>query len=146
MQVEILINNDDGTTSKFTEEMAISAIKERDQLRQDLADKTRYNERNVNTIHTIRQSVYDFFNERYDTGNDEITCSVDDVNELLESIGTDKLKKLWTVSGRIEFTVTDIEADSEDDARDQVENNLTVEFDGNIVDDYNIDIHDTEQQ
>jgi len=144
--VEILINNDDGTTSKFTEEMAISAIKERDQLRQNLADKTRYNERNVNTIHTMRQSVYDFFNERYDTGDDEITCSVDDVNELLESIGIDKLKKLWTVSGRIEFTVTDIEADSEDDARDQVENNLTVEFDGNIVDDYNIDIHDTEQQ
>jgi len=146
MQVEILINNDDGTTSKFTEEMAISAIKERDQLRQNLADKTRYNERNVNTIHTMRQSVYDFFNERYDTGSDDITCSIDDVNELLESIGTDKLKKLWTVSGRIEFTVTDIEADSEDDARDQVENNLTVEFDGNIVDDYNIDIHDTEQQ
>ena len=144
--MEILINNDDGTTSKFTEEMAISAIKERDQLRQNLADKTRYNERNVNTIHTMRQSVYDFFNERYDTGSDDITCSVDDVNELLESIGTDKLKKLWTVSGRIEFTVTDIEADSEDDARDQVENNLTVEFDGNIVDDYNIDIHDTEQQ
>ena len=144
--MEILINNDDGTTSKFTEEMAISAIKERDQLRQNLADKTRYNERNVNTIHTMRQSVYDFFNERYDTGDDEITCSVDDVNELLESIGIDKLKKLWTVSGRIEFTVTDIEADSEDDARDQVENNLTVEFDGNIVDDYNIDIHDTEQQ
>ena len=144
--MEILINNDDGTTSKFTEEMAISAIKERDQLRQNLADKTRYNERNVNTIHTMRQSVYDFFNERYDTGSDDITCSIDDVNELLESIGTDKLKKLWTVSGRIEFTVTDIEADSEDDARDQVENNLTVEFDGNIVDDYNIDIHDTEQQ
>lgn len=144
--MELLITNEDGSTTKFTEDMAISAIKERDQLRQNLADKTRYNERNVNTIHTMRQSVYDFFNERYDTGNDEITCSVDDVNELLESIGTDKLKKLWTVSGRIEFTVTDIEADSEDDARDQVENNLTVEFDGNIVDDYNIDIHDTEQQ
>ena len=144
--MEILINNDDGTTSKFTEEMAISAIKERDQLRQDLADKTQWSERHVTKIHTIRQSVYDFFSERYDTGSDDITCSVDDVNELLESIGADKLKRLWTVSGRIEFTVTDIEADSEDDARDQVENNLTVEFDGNIVDDYNIDIHDTEQQ
>ena len=51
-----------------------------------------------------------------------------------------------TVSGRIEFTVTDIEADSEDDARDQVENNLSVEFDGNIVDDYNIEVNDIEQQ
>ena len=144
--MELLITNEDGSTTKFTEDMAITAIKERDQLRQDLADKTQWNERHVTKIHTIRQSVYDFFSQRYDSGNDEITCSVDDVNEMLEYIGADKLKRLWTVSGRIEFTVTDIEADSEDDARDQVENNLTVEFDGNIVDDYNIDIHDTEQQ
>jgi len=144
--VELLITNEDGSTTKFTEDMAITAIKERDQLRQDLADKTQWNERHVTKIHTIRQSVYDFFSQRYDSGNDEITCSVDDVNEMLEYIGADKLKRLWTVSGRIEFTVTDIEADSEDDAREQVENNLTVEFDGDSVDDYNIDIHDTEQQ
>jgi len=144
--MELLITNEDGSTTKFTEDMAITAIKERDQLRQDLADKTQWNERHVTKIHTIRQSVYDFFSQRYDSGNDEITCSVDDVNEMLEYIGADKLKRLWTVSGRIEFTVTDIEADSEDDAREQVENNLTVEFDGDSVDDYNIDIHDTEQQ
>lgn len=144
--MELLITNEDGSTTKFTEDMAISAIKERDQLRQDLADKTQWSERHVTKIHTIRQSVYDFFSERYDTGSDEITCSVDDVNEMLEYIGADKLKRLWTVSGRIEFTITDIEADSEDDAREQVENNLTVEFDGDSVDDYNIDIRDTEQQ
>ena len=144
--MELLITNEDGSTTKFTEDMAVTAIKERDQLRQDLADKTQWSERHVTKIHTIRQSVYDFFSERYDTGSDEITCSVDDVNEMLEYIGADKLKRLWTVSGRIEFTVTDIEADSEDDAREQVENNLTVEFDGDSVDDYNIDIRDTEQQ
>jgi hypothetical protein len=91
-------------------------------------------------------AVYDFFNERYDSGSDEITCTVDDVNELLETIGADKLRRMYTVTGRIEFTVTDIEADSEDDARDQVENNLTVEFDGNTVDDYNIEVNDIEQQ
>jgi hypothetical protein len=95
---------------------------------------------------TIRQEVYDFFSERYDSGSDEITCSVEDVNELLDSIGADKLKRLYTVTGRIEFTITDIEADSEDDARDQVENNLSVEFDGNTVDDYSIDVNDVEQQ
>jgi hypothetical protein len=137
--MEYLHTNTDGTTVKYTDEMIKNVIKDvqyyKDQ-RQGYLDR----------YHKARVAVYDFFNERYDSGNDEITCTVDDVNELLESIGSDKLKRLWTVSGRIEFTVTDIEADSEDDARDQVENNLSVEFDGNIVDDYNIEVNDIEQQ
>jgi len=137
--MEYLHTNTDGTTVKYTDEMIKNVIKDvqyyKDQ-RQGYLDR----------YHKARVSVYDFFKERHDTGSDEITCSVEDVNELLESIGSDKLKRLWTVSGRIEFTVTDIEADSEDDARDQVENNLSVEFDGNIVDDYNIEVNDIEQQ
>ena len=94
----------------------------------------------------LRSDVYDFFNERYSSGDQEITCSVEDVNDLLERIGSDRLKSMWTVSGRIEFTVTDIEAESEEDAREQVENNMTVEFDGNIVDDYSVDINDVDEQ
>jgi hypothetical protein len=137
--VEYLHTNDDGSTIKYTEEMIKATILD-----------ASYNKEVVNNLRpklfNIRQEVYDFFNERYDTNDDEITCSVEDVNKLLESIGADQLKRLWTVSGRIEFTVTDIEADSEDDARDQVENNLSVEFDGNIVDDYNIEVNDIEQQ
>jgi hypothetical protein len=137
--VEYLHTNDDGSTIKYTEEMIKATILD-----------ASYNKEVINNLRpklfNIRQEVYDFFNERYDTNDDEITCSVEDVNKLLESIGADQLKRLWTVSGRIEFTVTDIEADSEDDARDQVENNLSVEFDGNIVDDYSIEVNDIEQQ
>jgi len=137
--VEYLHTNDDGSTIKYTEEMIKATILD-----------ASYNKEVVNNLRpklfNIRQEVYDFFNERYDTNDDEITCSVEDVNKLLESIGADQLKRLWTVSGRIEFTVTDIEADSEDDARDQVENNLSVEFDGNSVDDYSIEVNDIEQQ
>jgi hypothetical protein len=137
--MEYLHTNADGTTVKYTDEMIKNVIKDvqyyKDQ-RQGYLDR----------YHKARVAVYDFFNERYDSGSDEITCTVDDVNELLETIGADKLRRMYTVTGRIEFTVTDIEADSEDDARDQVENNLTVEFDGNIVDDYNIEVNDIEQQ
>lgn len=144
--MEYLYTDSDGNQTKFTEDMVKAALDERAELRNQLkaAHETgmaRY-ERTVN----LRTEVYEFFNERYDVNDDEITCSVEDVNQLLESIGADKLKRLWTVSGRIEFTITDIEADSEDDARDQVENNLSVEFDGNIVDDYNIDVNDVDQQ
>jgi hypothetical protein len=137
--VEYLHTNADGTTVKYTDEMIKNVIND---LQYYKNTATEVRSRNL----TIRQEVYDFFSERYDSGSDEITCSVEDVNELLDSIGADKLKRLYTVTGRIEFTVTDIEADSEDDARDQVENNLSVEFDGNTVDDYSIDVNDVEQQ
>ena len=137
--MEYLYTAEDGSTVKYTDEMIKNVIKDvqyyKDQ-RQGYLDR----------YHKARMAVYDFFAARYDAGDDEITCTVDDVNELLETIGADKLRRMYTVTGRIEFTVTDIEADSEDDARDQVENNLTVEFDGNTVDDYSIDVNDVEQQ
>ena len=137
--MEYLHTDKDGNTVKYTDEMIKNVIND---LQYYKNTATEVRSRNL----TIRQEVYDFFNERYDSSSDEITCSVEDVNELLDSIGADKLKRLYTVTGRIEFTITDIEADSEDDARDQVENNLSVEFDGNTVDDYSIDVNDVEQQ
>lgn len=137
--MEYLHTNEDGSTIKYTEEMIKNTITDAAFFKNNLHE---VRSKNFN----LRQEVYDFFNERYDTNDDEITCSVEDVNQLLESIGADKLKRLWTVSGRIEFTITDIEADSEDDAHNQVENNMTVEFDGNTADDYSIDITDVSQQ
>jgi hypothetical protein len=137
--MEYLHTDKDGNQIKYTDEMIKNVITDLEYYK-NIAHDVRT--RNL----TIRQEVYDFFNERYDSGSDEITCSVEDVNELLDCIGADKLKRMYTVTGRVEFTVTDIEADSEDDAREQVENNITVEFDGNIVDDYSIDVNDVEQQ
>jgi len=34
--MELLITNDDGSTTKFTEDMAVTAIKEREHLRTEL--------------------------------------------------------------------------------------------------------------
>ena len=80
--MEYLHTNDDGSTIKYTEEMIKAVILE-----------ASYNKDVASTLRTknynIRQQVYDFFNERYDSGEDEITCTVDDVNELLESIGAE---------------------------------------------------------
>jgi len=137
--MEYLHTAEDGSTVKYTDEMIKNVI-------QDVQYYKNQRQSFLDRYHKARVAVYDFFNERYDSGSDEITCTVEDVNELLDSIGADKLRRMYTVTGRIEFTVTDIEADSEDDARDQVENNLTVEFDGNTVDDYSIDVNDVDQQ
>lgn len=144
--MEYIYTDKDGNQTKFTDDMVRAALDERAQLRVDLEKEQEFTQASRTKNYSLRQAVYDFFNERYSTGDEEITCSVEDVNDLLERIGCDKLKKLYTVSGRIEFTVTDIEAESEDDARDQVENNITVEFDGNMVDDWSLDVNDVDEQ
>ena len=137
--MEYIHTDKDGNQIKYTEEMLKNVINDLDYYK-NIATEVR--SKNLN----IRQQVYDFFNERYSSGDEEIVCSKEDVNELLENIGADKLKSMWTVSGRIEFTITDIEAETEEEARDLVESNLSVEFDGNIVDDYSIDVNDIDEQ
>ena len=138
--MEYLYTNEGGDTVKYTEEMIKNTIEDLNYQR-DKANK--YWLEKVQ----LKDKVFDFFNHRYNTGDEEITCSVEDVNELLESIGSEKLKSLFSVSGRISFVVTDIEADSEEDARDIVESELNLEFngDGNL-DEWDIDISDTSQQ
>lgn len=137
--MEYIHTDKDGNQIKYTDEMIKNLIQDFDYYK-NIATEVR--SKNLN----IRQQIYDFFNERYSSGDEEITASKEDVNELLENIGADKLKSMWTVSGRIEFTITDIEAESEEEARDLVESNLSVEFDGNIVDDYSIDVNDIDEQ
>ena len=138
--MEYIHTDKDGNQVKYTDEMIKNAIVDLDYQKESA------NKHWLEKVQ-LRDKVYEFFKDRYDTGDEEITCSVEDVNELLESIGSDKLKSLYTVTGRINFVITDIEADSEEDARDIVEAELTVEFngDGNL-DEWDVDISDTSQQ
>ena len=138
--MEYLHTNADGSTIKYTDEMIKHVIESNDYNKKKMQEY-------LDRFHKARVSVYDFFKERHDTDKDEIECSVEDVNELLESLGAEKLKALFTVTGRINFVITDIEADSEEDARDIVESELTVEFngDGNL-DEWDIDSADASQQ
>lgn len=138
--MEYLHTNTDGTTVKYTDEMIKHVIESNDYNKKKMQEY-------LDRFHEARVSVYDFFKERHDTGSDEITCSVEDVNELLESMGSEKLKSLFSVSGRINFVIIDIEADSEEDAREIVESELNVEFNGDgSLDEWDVDISDTSQQ
>ena len=138
--MEYLYTDKDGNTIKYTDEMIKNTIQDLDY------QKEKANKYWVEKVQ-LKDKVYEFFNYRYNTGDTEIICTVEDVNELLESIGSDKLKSLFSVSGRINFVITDIEADSEEDARDIVESELNLEFngDGNL-DEWDVDISDTSQQ
>ncbi len=144
--MEYLYTDTDGNQIKFTEDMVKTALDERAELRVRLENSNNLRDKHWDRIAEIRREVYDFFNGQYGTGDSELTFTVDDINELLESIGADKLKKLWTVSGRVEFTITDIEAESEDDAYQIVENGIQLELDGGSVDDWSLDITSTDEQ
>jgi len=144
--MEILVYNGDGSISKFTEEMAVTAIKGRDHLREELSDTNAAKEKWWDKVATIRGLVYDFFNNEYEAGETKLTFQVSDINTLLNDIGSDTLKTLWTVKGRINFTVTNVEADSEDAARSDVEDNIKLDCEEGDLDDWDIDITDTDEQ
>jgi hypothetical protein len=127
--------------------MAIVAITERDNLRTQLSDCQVTSAVRYGKIVDIKDKVREFFQERSDGDDDEITCTVDDVNELLRSIGSDELKRLWTVIGTIDFTVTDIYASNEEEANDYVMNELSAELGGDAeLYDWAVDIKSTEQR
>jgi|688.fasta_scaffold22065_13 hypothetical protein len=134
------------TKYTFTNESLTRLIEEKDNLKTKLEEKQNLIDTHWENKHKMRKEIYEFFSARYETGDTEITCSKEDVNELLESIGADMLKTLWTISGRIEFTVTDIEAESEDDAYQIVENGIAIELDGDTVGDWSLDITSTDEQ
>jgi predicted RNase H-like nuclease (RuvC/YqgF family) len=134
------------TKYTFTNESLTRLIEEKDSLKTKLEEKQNLIDTHWENKHKMRKEIYEFFSARYETGDTEITCSKEDVNELLESIGADMLKTLWTISGRIEFTVTDIEAESEDDAYQIVENGIAIELDGDTVGDWSLDITSTDEQ
>jgi hypothetical protein len=145
--MEIIYTDKDGTTVKFTEEMAIAAITERDELRQKLNDCESKAGRYYSKLVTVREQVHEFFNSRYNVDTDTaIECEVDDVNELLRNIGAEELKKLWTVIGTIDFTVNNIYASNEEEANDYVMSELSAELGGDAeLYDWAVDIKSTEQ-
>jgi len=138
--VEYLHTNLDGSIVKYTDDMIKHVIESEDYNKKKVQES-------LSRFHQARASVFEFFNNRYDSGDTEITCTVDDVNELLESLGADKLKALFTVNGTISFSVVDVEADSEEDAREIVSNSLELQFtDEGSLDEWDVEVTDASQQ
>jgi hypothetical protein len=118
----------EGATYFHTSESLAALIKEATGTRSALDKKTEmYNDR-LQTLHRIRGDVYEFFSSNYSSGDEELTFSVEDINELLRTIGADELKRLWSATIKIHVTVNGIEASNEDEAREIVENNIEVSY------------------
>lgn len=127
---------------KYTEDMLITALKTRDDfdgLNQVLSKRVRNQD---DELATIRGEVFDFFNEAFTPGDDELTFSIDSINELLESIGCNKLKSLFMVRATIDVIISGVEAEDSEAAEAEVQDQLTADWgsaDGRI-EEYTIDI------
>ncbi len=103
------------------------------------------NERNQQSIRDavyIRNTVYEFFNSQYSPGDQDITTSVEEINEMLRSINADELKRTWSASVRIYVNVSGIEATNKEEVVDMIQDDINVELqsiDGEIwVDDIEV--------
>lgn len=66
-------------------------------------------------IKEIKSSVRDALHQ-FDTKNDTVELNLQEVNELLENIGADKILFTYTATVTYTVTINGIEADSEDEA------------------------------
>ena len=103
------------------------------------------NERNQQSIRDaiyIRNTVYEFFNSQYSPGDQDITTSVEEINDMLRAINADELKRTWSASVRIYVNVSGIEATNKEEVEDFIRDDINVELqsiDGEIwVDDIEV--------
>jgi len=134
--MELLYRNNDGSTTKYTEDMIIAALKERDELK------------NKSSHTNIANLMYQFFYNRFATNDSEIVSTVEDVNDLFKLLGFDKrLKGYFTLNGSINFSITDIEAESEEEAHEiAVDTMAELLIQNTLMLDWSIEIDEISQQ
>jgi hypothetical protein len=134
--MELLYRNNDGSTTKYTEDMIIAALKERDELK------------NKSSHTNIANLMYQFFYNRFATNDSEIVSTVEDVNDLFKLLGFDKrLKGYFTLNGSINFSITDIEAESEEEAHEIAVDTMAELLSRNtLMLDWSIEIDEISQQ
>jgi len=87
-----------------------------------------------------RHKVRDFFSER-EWENRETTVTLDEVNELLNDIGSHAIQTTYSGSITISVSFSDLEADDEDDAINKIQDEITVDLYGvsTSIDDVSVD-------
>jgi len=146
--MELLYVNDKGVTTKYTEDMLIMALKTRDKFDAENQRLQAINNDDLlkigqlyDQIATIKGQVFDFFNDEYEAGTESMEFTIEQINALLESIGSNKLKALFRVSGTINFTIYDVEAEDQDAAEEEVVDYLSHDYQGSgTVDTFEIEI------
>ena len=137
--MELLYRNSDGTTTKYTEDMIIAALKERD----DLKNKSSHTDNSW-----IANLIYQFFYFRFAENDSKITFTAEEFNELFKVLGFDRrLKRFFTANGTINFSITDIEAESDEEAHEIAVDTMAQCLSNNtLMMDWSIEVDEISQQ
>ena len=129
----IQVKLDTGATINYTEAEIIRAF---DQVE---SYKTQYGNE-VTISAKIRNQVRDFFSER-EWSDRETTVTLDEVNELLNNIGSHSIQSKYSGSITISVSFEDLDADDADSAIAMIEDEIQVELYGvsTSVDSVNVD-------
>jgi len=123
------------TKYTLTQQSLAQIIEDKDSLKEELNQTQR-------KVKSIGWDVREFFESRKNGNNtDDITCTVEDINELLRDLGVDQLTNTWSATVFITATITGIEASSKDEAENIIKDNVEVNYndDGDIwVDDVEV--------
>ena len=138
----------DGTTYNFTEESLKELIKT------DIATKRRLDaisteaQEAYRKLIKIRNEVHAYFTEAFDgsVDEDETTVTRDEVNALLESIGSDMLTTSWSATVEITVNITGIKATSKEEVEDIINDNIEVSGYDLDIDGQDINISEIERE
>ena len=133
----IQITTADGTVNYTESEVLrfIEKAKSIDELNESITKQ-------IHVIRDNRNKVRDFFSEG-EWQDGETTVNKGDVNELLESIGANKLTTRYNASYTITGTFT-VEVEDEDDVESLFADNVNVEFYDGDIDVDQIEVNDIE--
>jgi hypothetical protein len=120
----------------LTQQALGDIIEKNDSLKEQLAQAER-------KVKSIGWDVREFFESRKEGNNinEDICCSVEDINELLRGLGVDQLTTTWSATIFITATITGIEAPDKETAEEMAKDNIDVNYndDGDIwVDDIEV--------
>jgi hypothetical protein len=132
----IQVTIESGAVINYTEAEILRFINKAEEVNavQQIADETRAR------VSSIRNTVRDFFGER-EWESRETTVTLDEVNELLNSIGSHSIQSTYSGSITISVSFSDLDADDEDDAISKIQDEITVDlYNASIqIDDVSVD-------
>lgn len=135
----------DGTTTEFTQLGIEELYKERNRLFKQNEEVRQANWDVRNNLQRIRDEVFEFFDSRMSTSDDDVTVDRDEINELLQSIGADTLKKSWTATVSIEVTVSGVIARDESEVEELIADEINIDSHGTWqVDGYDVNVYSVE--
>lgn len=128
-----ILDLESGNTINYTEEEVRSYIRK---AKENDANYSEELKKNIN----LRNQVRDFFSER-EWSDREATVTLDEVNELLNNIGSHSIQSTYSGSITISVSFCDLDADDADSAIAMIEDEIQVELYGvsTSIDSVNVD-------